>query len=44
MIVRQQVDKTKNLHPSVKQKWNTMTQEPKPLNFKLHAMDIIRKE
>ena len=26
MIVREQVDKTKNLHPDVKQRWNEMTQ------------------
>ena len=36
MIVRQPVDKTDNLHPDAKKKYNAMMQEPKPLTYKLH--------
>ena len=43
MVVREHVDRTKNMHPSVKQRWNDMTQEPKPLKFQLHSMDVIRE-
>ena len=39
MIVREQVDRTKNLHPKVKAKWNEMTQLPEPLKFKLHQVE-----
>ena len=38
MIVREQVDRTKNLHPKVKARWNEMTKEPQPLKFKLHEV------
>ena len=33
MIVREQVDRTKNLHPNVKARWTEMTKEPEPLKF-----------
>ena len=44
MIVREQVDKKKNLHPRIKQKWNEMTQEPEALKFKLHTIDLIKEK
>ena len=43
MIVRKHVDKTKNMHPSVKARWNQMTQEPKPFKFGLHPMEAVRE-
>ena len=43
MIVREQVDKKKNLHPRVKQKWNTMTQEPEEFKYKLHPIDVVKE-
>ena len=43
MIVREQVDKKHKLHPKSKEVWNRMTQPPKPLEFKLHSMEDIRK-
>ena len=39
MIVREHVDKTKNMHPKTKQRWNEMTKKPEPLKFKLHQLD-----
>ena len=39
MIVREKLDKTKNLHPNVKKRWNQMTQEPIPLTYKLHDLE-----
>ena len=39
MIVREKNDKTKNLHPSVKRRWNRMTQAPIPLTYKLHDLE-----
>ena len=44
MIVREPVDKTRNLHPSIKKRWEQMTQPPVPLTFKLHPMDLIREK
>ena len=38
MIVRKQVSKPDNMHPDVKERWNTMTQAPLPLKFKLHPL------
>ena len=39
MIVREKKDKTKNLHPSAKKRWNQMTQAPLPLSYKLHDLE-----
>ena len=38
MIVRQPQDRSKNLHPSAKKRWNRMSQEPRPLKYKLHDL------
>ena len=38
MIVREHVDKKKNMHPKTKERWNQMTQKPEPLKFKLHQL------
>ena len=38
MIVRQPQSKLENLHPDVKERWNTMTQQPEPLKFKLQEL------
>ena len=39
MIIREKEDKTKNLHPDVKKRWNQMTQPPLPLTYKLHDLE-----
>ena len=39
MIVREKVDKTKNLHPKTKLRWNQMTQAPIPFTYKLHDLE-----
>ena len=39
MIYRQPIDKTKNMHPKIKQRWNQMTQEPVALTYKLHDLE-----
>ena len=44
MVVREHVDKTKNLHPDIKTKWNEMTKQPAPLSFKLHGMEAIKQK
>jgi hypothetical protein len=44
MIVRQHVDKTKNLHPNVKARWNQMTQMPLPFTYQLHSDDLVKDD
>ena len=44
MIVREPVDKSKNMHPQLKKRMNVMTQAPTALNFKLHSMEALRAE
>ena len=39
MIVREKADRTKNLHPNVKRRWNKMTAAPIPLTYKLHDLE-----
>ena len=40
MIVREPQLNTDKLHPKAKARWNTMTQEPKPLTWKLHELQM----
>ena len=42
MIVREHVDKSKNLHPEAKKRWNKVTQAPEPLLFPVHEMRTLR--
>lgn len=44
MIVREPVNKEKNLHPHVKERWEQQTQAPEPLTFKLHEMSALQKD
>ncbi len=38
MIVREPKTNIEKMHPRAKQKWNQMTQEPKPLTYKLQDL------
>ena len=44
MIVREHVDKSKNLHPKAKAKRNRLTTPLLPLEFKLHDMSVVRQK
>ena len=44
MIVREHVDKKKNMHPNAKKRWNEMTQTPEPLKFELHNINTPEEE
>ena len=44
MIVREPVDKSKNMHPDLKKRMNQMTQAPEPLTFKLHSFGALRAQ
>ena len=43
MIVREPVDKSKNLHPKAKARWNKITATPEPLRFAIHDMRAVRE-
>ena len=42
MVVREHVDKSHNLHPEAKKRWNKITRAPLPLAFPVHEMAVLR--